>query len=113
VFRLRIGARQGWGTAFSARAEAMLEKGDPKETITPPRSGDGAARAPAMPGAPATPATPAMSGRAWTGCAWDLSWDVRGASQGLARDVVGSEEAVASALTSPITIRSAAPGPDR
>jgi hypothetical protein len=64
VVRLRTGeSHQGWVLRSVHGREAMLEKGDRKETVTLPKPGDGAAGAPppgvtAMPGASATPAIP-------------------------------------------------------
>jgi hypothetical protein len=61
VVRLRIGeAHQGWVLRSVHGREAMLEKGDRKETITLPRPGDGAAAA-APPGASAVPKAPVVS----------------------------------------------------
>jgi hypothetical protein len=68
VVRLRTGeAHQGWVLRSVHGREAMLEKGDRKETVTLPTPGDGAAaaappRAPVMPGASAVPAAPVVPG---------------------------------------------------
>jgi hypothetical protein len=79
VVRLRTGeSHQGWVLRSVHGREAMLEKGDRKETVTLPKPGDGAAaaapptapvmtgtpatpKALAMPGAPATPGAPGMA----------------------------------------------------
>jgi general secretion pathway protein N len=59
VVRLRTGeSHQGWVLRWVRGREAMLEKGDRKETVTLPSPGDSAPaaalpRAPEMPGAPA------------------------------------------------------------
>jgi hypothetical protein len=66
VVRLRTGeSHQGWVLRSVHGREAMLEKGDRKETVTLPRPGDGMAAAapagvPVMPGAPVVPAAPVM-----------------------------------------------------
>jgi hypothetical protein len=70
VVRLRTGeSHQGWVLRSVHGREAMLEKGDRKETVTLPRLGDDAATAPppgapVMPGAPRAPVMPRASGMA-------------------------------------------------
>jgi hypothetical protein len=89
VVRLRTGeAHQGWVLRSVHGREAMLEKGDRKETVTLPSPGDGAAaaaapRAPVMPGppvmpgasvVPAAPVVPGAPGMAATADAPATSW---------------------------------------
>jgi general secretion pathway protein N len=68
VVRLRTGeSHHGWVLRSLHGREAMLEKGDRKETVTLPSPGDGAAaaaptRAPVTPGTPGVPGAPAMPG---------------------------------------------------
>jgi hypothetical protein len=58
VVRLRTGeAHQGWVLRSVQGREAMLEKGDRKETVTMPVPGDNGGGA-APPGAPAGPGMP-------------------------------------------------------
>jgi general secretion pathway protein N len=68
VVRLRTGeSHQGWVLRSLHGREAMLEKGDRKETVTLPSPGDGTAaaappRAPVIPGAPVMPGAPGVPG---------------------------------------------------
>jgi general secretion pathway protein N len=69
VVRLRTGeSHQGWVLRSVHGREAMLEKGDRKETVTLPKPGDTAAAGmpqgmPAMPGVPAAPEAGRRSSR--------------------------------------------------